>query len=298
MVPNPYIHNFMDYADDACFHGFSGDQKTRIDATIASGGPREALGTSLGDEAPTGSYPTAATCTPQPAMAGTEGPISITLNGVTWISSDSNLDGGSYNRVGSQVKADLIGGTAYSLSVTLIAAGHCNVYIDYNDDGDFDDANEAVHDSPGAMTNHTINFTPPASGITMNKRIRLRVIGDSGDITGACNALIDGQAEDYSIEVSAPAPVELVNLQAIPMDKSIVVHWTTESESENQGFELQRSANPIQGFYKLGWMEGKGNSLVQADYQFEDRQVKAGQTYYYRLKQVDFDGQEEYSPCG
>ena len=90
-------------------------------------------------------------------------------------------------------------------------------------------------------------------------------------------------------------PVELLYLEATPMEnKYIRVHWSTSTEINNSGFELERSTDGV-NFDFVQWIPGAGNSTEQVDYSYDDYQVLADQMYYYRLKQVDYDGEVEYT---
>ncbi len=70
--------------------------------------------------------------------------------------------------------------------------------------------------------------------------------------------------------------------------------WSTVSESENLGFEIQRSSDGIT-FQPIGWIDGSGDVEERLDYTFEDLTVVAGHDYFYRLRQEDFDGSFMYS---
>ena len=75
--------------------------------------------------------------------------------------------------------------------------------------------------------------------------------------------------------------------------------WKTSSESNNKGFEIQRSIGNAIEFKTIGFVGTKakqGNSESEISYIFDDADVKAGQTHYYRLNQVDFDGKSAFSP--
>lgn len=88
-------------------------------------------------------------------------------------------------------------------------------------------------------------------------------------------------------------PVELVNLTAYGVENEYInVDWITATEVNNQGFEIQRSSDGI-NFIKVGFIEGNGNSSEINNYRFEDYEVQKDIVYYYRLKQLDFDGQFE-----
>ncbi len=89
-------------------------------------------------------------------------------------------------------------------------------------------------------------------------------------------------------------PVELSVFKGEIIDQSIHLLWETASEQNNEGFEIQRSTDG-RNFHKIGWVEGAGNSVQSINYRFEDRDIKGNETYYYRLKQMDYDGRSENS---
>ena len=70
--------------------------------------------------------------------------------------------------------------------------------------------------------------------------------------------------------------------------------WATALEIDNSGFEIERSEDGI-NFITIGWKDGNGNSTEPKYYGFDDKTASIGTTYYYRLKQIDFDGDSEYS---
>ncbi len=89
-------------------------------------------------------------------------------------------------------------------------------------------------------------------------------------------------------------PVELIYLAAEPLETSIMLDWETASETNNSGFEIYRSTDGID-FENVGWVAGAGNSSSPTPYNFEDRNVLANQRYFYRLRQLDFNGGETVS---
>jgi len=111
--------------------------------------------------------------------------------------------------------------------------------------------------------------------------------------------LVTSNSLVYSFELRADAlPVELVKLKANPGDQVIVLDWQTASEEGNAGFELERTSNPSGlSFEKISWvptLNGNGNSLQ--NYSYQDKDVVAGVIYYYRLRQVDVNGNFSVSP--
>lgn len=89
-------------------------------------------------------------------------------------------------------------------------------------------------------------------------------------------------------------PVELTRFDAFSKDKAVLLKWETASESENAGFEVERSQD-AKNWETIGFVEGNGTSFVARNYQFSDANPYSGLNYY-RLKQMDYDGQFEYSP--
>jgi hypothetical protein len=91
-------------------------------------------------------------------------------------------------------------------------------------------------------------------------------------------------------------PVSLTSFTATASKDFNQLSWTTASESNNRGFEVQRSVDG-QEFTNLAFVSSKaaqGNSSISLSYNFEDKTAPAG-TLYYRLKQVDLNGNFEYS---
>lgn len=110
-------------------------------------------------------------------------------------------------------------------------------------------------------------------------------IGDS-----SVNILDDGTLTIDSSE--SILPVELLNFSADVNRNNALLNWSTASERNNSGFEIERSdVNDI--WSKVGFVEGKGNSSVQNFYFFADKNLISG-NYKYRLKQIDYNGNYEY----
>ncbi len=98
----------------------------------------------------------------------------------------------------------------------------------------------------------------------------------------------------FVVEHSAVLPIELLSFTAHPLEKQIQLVWTTASEINNSGFEIERSSDGID-FKKITWQSGFGNSQNEIRYIFDDKSVSRNQIYYYRLRQIDLDGKFEFS---
>jgi len=88
-------------------------------------------------------------------------------------------------------------------------------------------------------------------------------------------------------------PVQLVNFTGNAIYDEVILNWTTATETNNYGFEIQKSDDKIHWF-KIGFVKGYGTTTERSFYLFKDKIQKAGH-YYYRLKQIDYDGSYEIS---
>ncbi len=89
-------------------------------------------------------------------------------------------------------------------------------------------------------------------------------------------------------------PVELTAFEGVFKEGEVHLSWRTASEQNNAGFEVERSLDR-ETFTQIGFVRGNGTTTEAQNYNFTDRGTFNAQKVYYRLKQVDFDGQFEYS---
>lgn len=89
-------------------------------------------------------------------------------------------------------------------------------------------------------------------------------------------------------------PVELTSFTGAYVGNDVQLKWSTATELNNRGFEIQRSANGSQ-FATVAFVEGNGTTTEQQKYSFVDNTVDTRTNYAYRLKQIDFNGNYEYS---
>ena len=90
-----------------------------------------------------------------------------------------------------------------------------------------------------------------------------------------------------------PFAVELASFTASYTNHTVILNWVTASEENNDRFEVERSING-KDFLKIGTVKGNGTTNQLMRYTFTDKHFATG-TFYYRLKQVDFDGKYTYS---
>ena len=89
-------------------------------------------------------------------------------------------------------------------------------------------------------------------------------------------------------------PVNLLSFTGQALANSVMLKWTTASEENNSYFSVERSTDGL-SFKQLSVVQGAGTTNSLKKYSFEDKYPLKGRLYY-RLKQVDFNGQFEYSP--
>ncbi|MCU0389716.1 MAG: zinc-dependent metalloprotease [Thermoflexibacter sp.] len=210
---NVVLRNIMNYStcgDDI----FTAGQSTRMESALLSS--RSSLVSSLGDEPPPASTPAAPTC----AFSATQGlgnafgienfTFNNGANTINTTSSSSFGDGTNYTDMtcnqGTTVQTNMM----YNVSVKtwLNLNNHdVRIYIDFNNDGDFDDMGETVFTSNNSKGPHNGSITIPASPPLVNIPLRMRVVADdNGGIVSPCQitgfaGFGAGQAEDYSIVI-------------------------------------------------------------------------------------------------
>lgn len=99
-------------------------------------------------------------------------------------------------------------------------------------------------------------------------------------------------AADLDICTTA-LPVGLINFNVINNNRSVEIRWSTVTEINNDYFEIQRSVSG-ENFETIKVMDGNGNSSELIHYNWTDPQPLSGRAYY-RIKQVDFNGEFTYS---
>ncbi len=111
------------------------------------------------------------------------------------------------------------------------------------------------------------------------------ILGNDGS-----NFLTQGFQQPFSNPV---IPVELGDFMAKKQDEFVKLDWLTYSEHNSLRFDIERS-DDAQSFIKIGEVKALGQSAVRHDYDFWDKNPLTGINYY-RLRQVDFGGQEQMS---
>jgi hypothetical protein len=112
-----------------------------------------------------------------------------------------------------------------------------------------------------------------------------------GTASSGPNLILDGIR--IGTAWSDVVPVELTSFTSAVDGNKVILSWSTASELNNQGFEIQRSTQGNE-FATIGFVAGHGTTTEAKTYRFVDVDLTAGK-YIYRLKQVDFNGTFSYS---
>lgn len=115
------------------------------------------------------------------------------------------------------------------------------------------------------------------------------VTADVGDYRGSLNGNL------YKLDLSGVVPIKLIEFKTVYKNNKVELKWKTTSEIINQGFDVERSINGID-FKKLSFISGNYTTQTAQNYSYIDEYPPIqNQTIYYRLKQIDTNGNFEYS---
>ena len=177
-----------------------------------------------------------------------------------------------------------MGTTSFSYGTTYL------VFVKYTiNTGGADECKLWVFSS-GVPLTETEAGTPEVSNITTSGQDVIDAIAlRQGSLT--YSVAIDG------IRVSTIwdelVPVELISFTALSNGNSVTLNWSTSSELNNAGFEIERTVEKNK-FVSIGFVPGHGTTAEAKTYSFVDANLSSG-NYTYRLKQVDFNGTFSYS---
>ncbi len=142
---------------------------------------------------------------------------------------------------------------------------------------------------------------PMAAGTIM----RGTIIANNAAISMGAGGLLEGRMLSTTGAVSIYGSVAFINpgtVFVLPIglksftgvcDKQgVLLNWTTATESNNNYFTVERSAQQ-NNWQDIETVEGTGNSSLVHSYTFTDG-MPIGSISYYRLKQTDFDGNSNY----
>jgi PKD repeat protein len=197
-------------------------------------------------------------------------------------------------------------GSTMNSTATIVQALDCTIYdlvtIEFDNDWNILDAQDEAHveistDAPSTWvgvwdqigtdirnTHESINISSLAAG-NSNIMIRLRSVQPGWDWWWVL--------DNFAVYGTYVVPVELTSLTVTSLNDEVELKWTTSTETNNQGFDIERMI--MGGSYEqVGYVAGFGTTTEPKAYSFVDTKLESG-NYTYRLKQIDFDGTFSYS---
>ncbi len=119
---------------------------------------------------------------------------------------------------------------------------------------------------------------------------------------GADSLIINDPSDLYKLNLtvtylSKVLPVELTSFKAETIDKTVELKWKTATELNNKGFEVERKISQNSKWETIGFVKGSGNSTNPTSYKYTDdfKYQTINGIVVYRLKQINLDGNKEYS---
>jgi len=181
------------------------------------------------------------------------------------------------------------GGNYSTMTLTNPTTSRTSVNIVYNGGGSTSVGNSWVDVATVRMT-----VTNPAGSSTFAWKIvnpnKTHMYKDMG--TG--NQPADLPYGTLAGLVVNPLPVQLTSFNATLVGNTVHTSWTTETEVNSYGFDVERSSTE-KDWIKIGFVEGHGTSNTPSEYHFVDNNIGVSPVLFYRLKMIDRDGSSQYS---
>ena len=208
------------------------------------------------------------------------------------------------------------GNNSFTQNTTIFSGvsfpGSCRPsFSDIDNDGDYDLFIGRSSGSVNFYENTGDRFSPVwtlnnslTSGVSVKQSAHPGIADLDGD--GRKDLIVGEYDGNFTFfkNLFAVIPVELTSFTANSTESGVILSWTTATETNNKGFEIERSLRTGTGtqpgksdngpWEKAGYLDGNGTTTNRCYYSFTDNGVSSGY-YSYRLKQIDFDGSFTYS---
>ncbi len=176
---------------------------------------------------------------------------------------------------------------------------------DYTNGNEVNKSWEITPDGTGVNTDVSLNWNTSEEGTTFAAATAIAYKNDGAMWSSLTSSAVSG-SNPYSITASGVTsfstfsvasennilPVDLLNFTATEIGKNAELAWTVGFESNNEAFLVEKSENGLD-FDKIGTVNSLGNSTEAVTYKFTDDNFMT--TSFYRLQQVDLDGQASFS---
>ena len=151
----------------------------------------------------------------------------------------NNTSGGQFYTDFTNISTDLTKGDNYTITVTPTWTGTTYnegyaVWIDYNIDGDFNDAGEQVW-SQSATSSSTVSGTFTVSASATNGYTRMRVSMKYNGIPTSCETFTYGEVEDYTVNLGDGTPIPDTTPPVITLNGASTINLTVGDSYTEQG---------------------------------------------------------------
>jgi hypothetical protein len=211
------------------------------------------------------------------------------INVSSWSTSATYSAAGKYYQISVSPKSNFkMSVTGFSFSAGRTSAGPATIDVLYSLDG-FSTTGTQIGTFNNTNTSTLTSFSSPAFSVAdITTTITFRIFGYNASSTG--NFRINNISV---LGASTTLPIFLTSFTGKPVDKSILLNWTTASETNNDYFEVLKSTNG-KTFTAVGTVKGNGTTKDAKSYSLVDDNPASGANYY-QLVQHDFDGKSSKS---
>jgi hypothetical protein len=207
-----------------------------------------------------------------------------------------SFNGGSYNS-GSSSVWNITGNLDISSDATFQTGnGTVNVGGDYDVEGhNVTTVVDGVLNVAGTIKKGTGSSKLTGSGVVTWGVLEVgggSTIGSSSQCPNSGFDLTDSGVDLTTCAVVLP--VEFVSFRAKCTEEGVLINWVTATETDNDFFEIQKAVGSFE-FVTIDEIDGHGTAKTASYYSYLDSQKNSDLTVYYRLRQVDFNGDYEFS---
>ena len=212
-------------------------------------------------------------------------------DGIMHVSGEGDDNDGSSDEDGVVFTTPFTPGGSLGVDVTASTTGVLSAWVDFNGDGDWEDASEQIFVDVALVQGvNSLTSSVPAGMTSSNTFARFRFSQSSG--LSPTGGISGGEVEDYMV-ARVPTLAGITSFRAFENDGSVVVQWQTSFEMNSAGFILERE---IDGSF------ARINALIVpaiggGPYEVTDEGAEPGHNYTYRLVEIEASGsQNTYGP--
>lgn len=200
----------------------------------------------------------------------------------------------------SPLASDVHAGQSVTVTATLSGAFSTgqSAYLAYSSDNF---SSRTIVEASGSGTTYTA--TIPALVNTLGTTVKYYLFTSGPGLAGNMDNttadwytinLNNNSGSNYQYTVLAALPISLIDFVVHKTTNDVELKWIVSEQSQNRAFQIERSPD-AQNWETLDQLAGAGTSFEEKNYSWIDRQPLEG-TSFYRLRQIDYDGQFSLSP--